>query len=131
MAAELDRFLATPRDVHAMLSEFVRLTVAMERRIGRRLLQDLLGLYFSPTRPELRLWPEHPVVARLITELEGTRVRGGIDRDADPADTVMIFLAGLYGLLLMHGRSARRAAMIDRLVTTTARAARPAVAPGT
>jgi AcrR family transcriptional regulator len=124
MAGQLDSYLVRPRDIHAILSEFVRLTMAMERRIGRKLLQDLLNLYFSPTRPELRLWPDHPVVARLIGEFNGARDRGEIDPDADPTYSVMIFLAGFYGLLLMHGRTATRVAMVDQLVDTTARAAR-------
>lgn len=121
MARELDAFLATPRDVRATLTEFVRRTVAMERRIGRRLFQDLLTLYFSPARPELRLWPDHPVIARLIAELERARDRNEIDPDADASNSVMIFLLGLYGLLLTRERNAPRAAMLDQLVTTTVR----------
>lgn len=121
MAKELDSYLATPRDVHAILSEFVRLTMAMERRIGRRLSQDLLTLYFSPTRPELRLWPDHPVIARLIAEFKRARDRDEIDHDADPTNSVMIFLLGLYGLLLTRDRNAARVDTLEHLVTTTVR----------
>ena len=121
MARDLDGYLATSRDVRAVLSEFVRLTLATERRIGRRLFQDLHTLYFSPTRPELRLWPDHPVVARLIAEFARAHARGEIDRDADPASSVMIFLLGLYGLLVIHERNAARVAMLEQLVNTTVR----------
>lgn len=122
MAKELDAWLlAKRRDVHAILGEFVRLTMAMERRSGRRLFQDLLTLYFTPARPELRLWPDHPVVARLVAEFVRARERGEIDPDADPTNGVMIFLLGLYGLLLIHDRKTTRVAILEQLVTTTVR----------
>jgi len=125
MAKELDGFLAEPRRLDELLGEFARLTLAMERRIGRRLYQDLLALYFSPRRSELRLWPDHPVGARLIAEFERARERGELDREADPASSVILFLLGFYALMLTRNRNAARARMVEQLVATTARAARP------
>jgi len=125
MAKELDGFLAEPRRLDELLGEFARLTLAMERRIGRRLYQDLLALYFSPRRAELRLWPDHPVGARLSAEFERARERGELDREADPASSVILFLLGFYALMLTRNRNAARARMVEQLVATTARAARP------
>jgi AcrR family transcriptional regulator len=121
MASELDRFLASPRALKETLTEFVRMTMSLERRIGPVLLKDMLALYFSPTRPELRLWPDHPVIARVIAEFESARNRGEIDDGTDPANSAMIFLLGFYALLITQERNALRAGVLDQFVTTVLR----------
>ena len=121
MASELDRYLASPRALKDTLIEFVRMTMALERRIGTVLLKDMLALYFSPTRPELRLWPDHPVIARVIAEFENARDRGEIDDEADPANSAMIFLLGFYALLITRERNAHRAGVLEQFVTTVLR----------
>lgn len=128
MAKELDRYLEKPRDLRSALKEFIRLMMAMERRIGRPLHRDLLAIHFSPGRSELRLWPEHPVVARLIVAFERARERGEIDRGADPANSVLIFFLGLFGVLLTHDEEKARDSMLELLVTTTVRALDPRLA---
>jgi TetR/AcrR family transcriptional repressor of uid operon len=125
MAAELDRYLATPRDLRTLLGEFLRLAGSMERRLGRVLFKDLLALYFSPNRPELRLWPEHPVIARLIAEFDRAGTRGEVSDDVDPASGAMIFLLAVFGVLLIHDRNAARAAVLEQLTTTTLRGLAP------
>ena len=63
MAAELDRFLNARHELEATLVEVVRMTVALERRLGPLLFKDMLALYFSPNRKELQPWSDHPVIA--------------------------------------------------------------------
>jgi AcrR family transcriptional regulator len=121
MAAELARFLEAPRDLKAMLVEIIRLAMSLERRVGTVLFKDMLALYFSPTRPELRLWPDHPVIARVMTEFERARDRGEIDARADPVSSAMIFLLGLYALLITQERNASRAGVLEQFVTTVLR----------
>lgn len=121
MAAELDRYLATPRDLRSLLTEFLRLSASMERRLGRTLFKDLLALYFSPTRPELRLWPEHPVIARLIAEFDRAAARGDVGEDLDPGSGAMIFLLAVFGVLLIFDRNAGRSSMLEQLIATTLR----------
>lgn len=121
MAAELDRFLRTPRTLRQTLVEVVRMATSLERRVGSLLFKDMLALYFSPTRPELRLWPDHPLIARVVAEFERARERGGLDREAEPADSAMIFLLGLYALLITQDRNAARAGVLERFVSTVLR----------
>jgi TetR/AcrR family transcriptional repressor of uid operon len=121
MAAELDRFLAVPRDLSTTLLELVRMTARMERRVGTVLFKDLLALYFSPARPELDLWANHPVITRVIEEFERAGDAGVFESDVDPTNSAMFFLMGLYGLLITHDRNAARNNVLEQLVTTVLR----------
>jgi len=121
MARDLDRFLATPRDLRATMLEVVRKATSLERRVGVVLFKDMLALYFSPTRPELRLWPDHPLIVRVIAEFASARDRGEIDSEAEPANSAMIFLLGLYALLVTHERNAARAGVLGQFVNTVLR----------
>jgi AcrR family transcriptional regulator len=125
MAAELERFLSSPHDLNATLLEFLRLVRAMERRIGPVLFRDLLALYFSPTRPELRLWPDHPLIARLISEFELAYERGEIGHEVDPAHSAMFFLLGLYALLITHEKNVARVGVLEQYVITIFRGLDP------
>ena len=121
MAAELDAVVATSSDLGAILDEVVRMTGRLERRLGTVLFRDLLALYFSPARPELDLWSDHPFVARVIGEFERA-CRGMVAiAGVDPANSAMFFLLGLYGLLITHVRDASRAELLDQFVTTSLR----------
>ena len=121
LARDLDRFLATPRDLRATMIEVVRKATSLERRVGVVLFKDMLALYFSPTRPELRLWPDHPLIARVIAEFASARDRGEIDSEAEPTNSAMIFLLGLYALLITQERNAARAGVLGQFVTTVLR----------
>ena len=121
MASELDRFLGPPRALKETLLEVVRMATSFERRVGTVLFKDMLALYFSPTRPELRLWPDHPLIARVIAEFERAGERGELDREADPGNSAMIFLLGLYALLITQERNAARAGVLDQFVATVLR----------
>jgi AcrR family transcriptional regulator len=117
MAGELDRFLAKPRDLSAVLAEVIRQTGLLERRVGSLLFTDMIALYFTPSRPELQPWTDHPVIARVIEEFRRAGDEGRIRTDdADPANTAMYFFLGLFALLVTQERSAKRAAALDQYV---------------
>jgi AcrR family transcriptional regulator len=117
MAGELNRFLATPKDLSATLSEVIRQTGLLERRIGSLLFKDMVALYFSPTRPELQPWTEHPVIVRVIEEFQRAADRGEIRTDeADPANSGMFFFLGLFALLITRERSTSRNAALEQFV---------------
>jgi AcrR family transcriptional regulator len=117
MAGELDRFLAKPRDLSAVLAEVIRQTGLLERRVGSLLFTDMIALYFTPSRPELQPWTDHPVIARVIEEFRRAGDEGRIRTDdADPANTAMYFFLGLFALLVTQERSSKRAAALDQYV---------------
>jgi TetR/AcrR family transcriptional repressor of uid operon len=118
MAAELDRFLGSPRDLKTVLTEVIRMTASLERRLGSVLFKDMLALYFAPTRPELQLWPNHPLIARVITEFEGARDRGEIHDDPSihPANAAMFFFMGFFALQITYERSSKRNDMLEQSI---------------
>jgi AcrR family transcriptional regulator len=118
MAAELDRFLRSPKALKEVLAEVLRLTASLERRLGRVLFKDMLALYFAPTRPELTLWPDHPLIARVITEFEGARDRGEIHDDPSlrPANAAIFFFMGFFALLITQERSSGRNEVLEQSI---------------
>jgi TetR/AcrR family transcriptional regulator, repressor for uid operon len=123
MTAELDRFLAEARDLRATLHEVVRMSGTVERRLGAVLFRDLLGLYFAPMRPELQLWPDHPLIARVVAEFERARDRGELrpDPGVDPASAAVFFLMGYFALQVTYERSAERDRMLEQNITVLLR----------
>jgi AcrR family transcriptional regulator len=89
--------------------------LATERRLGRRLTQDLCATQF---RPELEpeAISEHPLASLLVDAASAVRP----DRDAVAAATV--FLTGLFGLLATgHGSGPERRRCIDLLVQSVSK----------
>lgn len=126
LAAELERFLTTPRELRSTLLEVVRLAASLERRLGAALFKDLLALYFSPTRDELRLWPEHPLIVRVVTEFERAHERGEIGGDGvEPANAAIFLFMGFFALLVTHPRSAARDAVLEQNLTVVLRGLEP------
>jgi hypothetical protein len=121
MAGELDRYLGKPHELADTLLEFIRLTVALERRLGTVLFKEMLALFFSPGRSALEVWTAHPVIDRVITEFERARDEGRIDDDVDADNRALFFLLGLYGLLIVHDRNASRAGVLEQFMTTVLR----------
>jgi AcrR family transcriptional regulator len=123
LAGELDRFLATPRDLRSTLEESVRLAAALERRLGTALFRDMVRLYFTPSRPELSLWPEHPLISRVVVEFERARDRGEIPDDpaVDPGTTAVFFFMGFFALLVTYERTAERNRMLEQYMTVLLR----------
>jgi len=117
MAGELDRYLARPRDLSATLQEVIRQTGLLERRLGSLLFTDMIALYFSPSRPELQPWMDHPLIGRVIEEFQRAGDRGDIRTDeADAANTAMFFFLGLFALLVTQEKSANRTAALHQYV---------------
>lgn len=127
LATELDRYLSAPRDLRSTLLEVVRLAASLERRLGPILFKDLIALYFSPTRVELRLWPEHPFIARVVTEFHLARDRGEIydDPEVDPANAAIFFFMGFFALLVTYERSAARNALLEQSIAVLLRGLEP------
>ncbi len=117
MAGVLERFLTTPRDLSATLAEVIRQTALLERRVGTLLFKDMVALYFSPTRPELQPWTEHPLITRVIEEFQRAGDQGTIRTDeADAANSGMYFFLGLFAVLITQERSANRNLVLDQFV---------------
>lgn len=126
MAEELDRFLADDHDLRATLLEVAERAVALERRLGTVLFKDMLGLYFAPSRPELLLWDEHPLIERIVAEFERAHEAGEIAADAvDLANGAVFFFVGLYALLATNDRSPERAEAIEQYVQLLFRGLEP------
>jgi TetR/AcrR family transcriptional repressor of uid operon len=121
MARALDRFLAEPRPLRETLVEVVRMAQSLERRVGTVLFKDMLALYFSPNRPELRLWADHQVIVRVVAEFDRASERGELAPEADPANSAVMFLLGLYALLVTHERNSARAGVLEQFVSTALR----------
>ena len=117
MAGEIDRFLEEPRDLSVTLAEVIRQTGLLERRVGTLLFKDMLALYFSPNRPELQPWMEHPLIARVIEEFQRAGDQGVIRTDdADPANSAIFFFLGLFALFITYDRTAHRNAVLEQYV---------------
>jgi AcrR family transcriptional regulator len=100
LAAELSRFLETRRDLATVLSEIIRLVVALENRWGAALFRDVISLYFSPAAPKDENWTKHPTFVLLAAEIERARNRGDLYDDVDAYDSAAFFLIGLHAQLI-------------------------------
>jgi hypothetical protein len=110
-----------------VLGEIVRLITAMERRVGKVLFREMLGLHFSPRRPDVLPgadeWTEYPVMTLLVEGIEQARARGELYPGADALRTAQFFMLGLYAMLLTsHEYSkAARAEVLDNFLATVLR----------
>lgn len=106
-------------DLMSMLTSLVRQVLAAEKRLGPVVFRDMLALHFSPTRPAGDGPDEHPLagfVIAAITQAQGAR---RVPRDADARELGVIFLTGLFALLVTGGTAlGDRAALLDRYVKT-------------
>jgi TetR/AcrR family transcriptional repressor of uid operon len=126
-AAQLTRFMAAPHDLAEILGEIVRLFRVVERRIGRTLFREMLGLHFSPRRPDVLpgadQWADYPIMLLAIEAVERARDRGEVCPGTNAVHTAQFFMLGLYAVLIAgHGRSkSERASIIDNFITTVLR----------
>jgi hypothetical protein len=109
-----------------VLTVTTELVMALESRWGSALFRDVIGLYFSPTRPEREQWTNHPTFVLLAAEIERSRIRGELYDDIDAYHSAAFFLIGLHALLTTLGefRSERDEAL-KKFVTSTLRSLRP------
>jgi AcrR family transcriptional regulator len=122
LAEELSRFLNTRRDLAAVLTEIIRLVVALETRWGAALFRDVISLYFSPTAPKDENWTKHPTFLLLAAEIERARIRGELYDDVDPYDSAAFFLIGVHGQLISAGvPGSSRDEVLKKFVTSTLR----------
>src|SRR5579863_1454925 len=94
----------TPGFLPSALGEVVRLLTAMERRVGKTLFREMLGLHFSSRRPEVLpgsdKWTEYPVMTVVVEVVERARDRGEVHPDASALPTAQLFMIGLYAMLI-------------------------------
>jgi AcrR family transcriptional regulator len=127
VAARLSRFLAGRRDLAAVFAEVVRLLTMMERRVGKSLFGEMLGLHFSPRRPQMLpgadRWAEYPVMLLVIEAVERARERGEVYPGADALRTAQFFMLGLYAMLITSNEQPKavRAEILDNFLATVLR----------
>ena len=127
LADQLSKFLAAPHDLAGALAEVVRLMTVVERRVGKVLFREMLGLHFSPRRPEVLpgadQWAEYPVMTLVIQAIELARDRGEVYPGADALPTAQFFLLGLYAMLITshEQRKAARTELLDNFLATVLR----------
>jgi AcrR family transcriptional regulator len=124
IAKQLDRYVASKRNLSSILKETVRLILGLERRLGAVLFKDFLALHFSQTRPTDES-KEHPVVVRVAQEIERAQLLGHVDPDVNPVNSAVFFLLGLYALLTTTHDWPTQGAMLDDYVTRTMRSIEP------
>ncbi len=127
LVSRFSRFLAAPHDLAGALTEVVRLMTVMERRVGKVLFREMLGLHFSPRRPEVLpgadKWAEYPVMTLVIAVIELACERGEVYPGADALRTAQFFLLGLYAMLITSHQQpkAERAEILDNFLATVLR----------
>jgi AcrR family transcriptional regulator len=116
-----------PEFLTAALNEVVRLLTAMERRVGKPLFREMLGLHFSSRRPDVLpgadKWADYPIMTSVIEIVERARARGEVYPGADALLTAQFFMMGLYAMLIAsHEYSkAARAEILDNFMATVLR----------
>jgi len=127
LAAQLSRFLAAPHDLAGALAEVVRLMTLMERRVGRELFREMLGLHFSPRRPEVLpgadQWSQYPAISLVVRAVELARERGEVYPGADALRTAQFFMLGLYAMLITSHEQPKgtRTEILDNFLATVLR----------
>ncbi len=137
LVGQLSKFLAeletraAPGFLPAALGEVVRLLTAMERRVGKTLFREMLGLHFSSRRPEVLpgsdQWTEYPVMTVVVEVVERARERGEVHPDAGALPTAQLFMIGLYAMLIASHEypKAARAEILDNFMATVLRGVTP------
>ena len=122
---------SAPGFLPAALGEVVRLLTAMERRVGKTLFREMLGLHFSSRRPEMLpgsdKWTEYPVMTVVVEVVERARERGEVHPDASALPTAQLFMIGLYAMLIASHEypKAARAEILDNFMATVLRGVAP------
>ena len=137
LVGQLSKFLAElekqpgPGFLPAALAELVRLLTAMERRVGKTLFREMLGLHFSSRRPDVLpgadQWAEYPVMTVVVEAVERARERGELRPDAGALPTAQLFMVGLYAMLIASHEypKAARAEILDNFMSTVLRGISP------
>jgi AcrR family transcriptional regulator len=119
IVAKLATDTSGPDDLMSVLTLLVHQVLAAEQRLGPVVFRDMLGLHFSASRPVEDEPAEHPLAGFLISAIAQAQDAGRVSRDADPGELAVIFLTGLFALLVTGAGAPRaRAALLDRYVKT-------------
>ncbi|MCV7284635.1 TetR/AcrR family transcriptional regulator [Mycolicibacterium wolinskyi] len=121
MATEFARFLDIDHDLATALTELVRLVTRLEQRFGPILFKEVLALHFSPSRPTMDEWTDHPLIVLLVREIERARGDGEVHPEVDAFYSAAFFLLGIYGVLTTTANNEKRDAMLAELVATALR----------
>lgn len=121
MATEFARFLDIAHDLATALTELVRLVTRLEQRFGPILFKEVLALHFSPSRPTMDEWTDHPLIVLLVREIERARGDGEVHPEVDAFYSAAFFLLGIYGVLTTTANNEKRDAMLAELVATALR----------
>jgi TetR/AcrR family transcriptional repressor of uid operon len=137
VVSQLSKFLAElearpePGFLPAAFGEVVRLLTAMERRVGKALFREMLGLHFSSRRPDVLpgadKWTEYPIMTVVVEAVERARERGEVHPDASALPTAQLFMIGLYAMLIASHEypKAARAEILDNFMATVLRGVAP------
>ncbi|WP_406815802.1 TetR/AcrR family transcriptional regulator [Mycobacterium sp. M23085] len=102
-------------DLASVLGEVVNHVVSAERRLGKVVFRDMLGLHFSATRPVEDELGQHPLAEFLVRVISRSQDAGQVSSDRDAAELATFFLSGLFALL---ATGTHDAALLSRYVTT-------------
>jgi AcrR family transcriptional regulator len=125
IAKQFAQSLKSRHDLASALNEAVRLVVGLERRLGDRLFNDFLALHFSQTRPQTEDGRDHPLIVLVAREIAQAQERGETDPEADPMNSAVFFLLGLYALLITTNHWPTGHTLLEDYVTRTLRSLSP------
>ncbi|SPM26580.1 TetR/AcrR family transcriptional regulator [Mycobacterium terramassiliense] len=126
IAKQYAQFLMKSKhDLASALNEAVRLVVGLERRLGDLLFNDFLALHFSQTRPQTEDGRDHPLIVLVAQEIALAQERGEADSQANPMNSAVFFLLGLYALLITTNHWPTGHALLEDYVARTLRGLKP------
>jgi hypothetical protein len=126
LAKEVSHFLDSRHDLRAVFEQIIARVLALESQWGGTLFRDVVGLYFSGTRPDEEQWVQHPTFVLLAAEIERARHRGELYEDVDCYDSAAFFLVGLHALLTSYRQSGpEREVLLGKFVKSTLRSLQP------
>jgi AcrR family transcriptional regulator len=125
IAKQFAQFLKSKHDLASAFDEAVRLVVGLEHRLGYLLFNDFLALHFSQTRPPTEDGRDHPLIVLVAEEIALAQERGEADRQANPMNSAVFFLLGLYALLITTNHWPTGHALLEDYVARTLRSMKP------
>ncbi len=124
IVAELDSSTARTTSLSATLRELVRHVLEAETRLGQIMFRDMLGLYFSSARPLDDELNEHPLAVFAISAVAEAQAAGQVRQDADAGQLGVIFMTGLFALLVTADAPAR-SEILDQYVNVVTKGMEP------
>jgi AcrR family transcriptional regulator len=121
IAKQFARHVDSNREFSSTLREAVRLVLGLERHLGPVLFKDFLALHFSRSRPSGEGTKGHPILVMVAREIETAQADGELDPGFDSMNSAVLFLLGLYALLITTHRRPTRGAMVKDFVARTLR----------